>query len=87
MHLLTCLVSIKRRGLAEAFLRDYPRESMESIYALEESLMWLAKELLIGPDPNNPDKIFLTRKAHLRLKNHQDSHLPSIDLAPFLVLK
>lgn len=68
--LLKCIVEysstvpIKRQGLALRFLRDYPRDKTpDSLYALEEALLWLEKEMMIGPDPTDPDLIFVTRRG------------------------
>lgn len=67
--LLECIleysaVPIKRQGLAVRFLRDYPRnKTPDSLYALEEALLWLESEMLIGPDPGDPELIFVTRKG------------------------
>lgn len=55
---------IKRHGLAVRFLRDYPRErTPESLYALEEALLWLEREMFIGLDPTEPELIFVTRRG------------------------
>lgn len=67
--------SIKRRGLAAAILRDYPREDPQSIYAIEEAILWLEKELLIGPDPTDPDMIFITRKGKAEISKWHQQYL------------
>jgi hypothetical protein len=76
--MLQCLASetgncIKRHGLAGAFLRDYPNEKAPaSLYAVEEALIWLEREMYIGRDPIDPDMIFVTRQGRLSLDQKMD---------------
>jgi hypothetical protein len=68
-HVLGCISAqanqnIRRRGLAMALLRDYPREhESQSLYAIEEALQWLERELFIGLDPVEREFVFITRRG------------------------
>jgi hypothetical protein len=68
-HVLYCINAqstnpIKRSGLAMGLLREYPREYVpQSLYAVEEALLWLEKELLIGLDPVDRELVFITRRG------------------------
>ncbi len=79
MHLLTCIeehasAPIKRQGLAARFLRDYPRnKTPDSLYAIEEALMYLEREMLIGADPTAPELIFVTRSGKKAVKEANGS--------------
>ncbi len=68
--LLVCLSdstrssSVRRRGLASRLLMGYPCEfGRESQLAIEEALMWLEHEMMIGIDPDEREFVFVTRKG------------------------
>lgn len=79
-RIIICLVKsgnsspISRRGLAARLLRGYPNEyGKDGLFAIEEAIMFLEHEMLIGIDPEEREFVFITRKgkekAELASKN------------------
>lgn len=69
-NVLLCLskgnksVPIRRRGLAGRLVMGYPQEfGKRCLYAIEESIMYLEHQMLIGIDPDEREFVFLTRKG------------------------
>ncbi|MBX9689087.1 MAG: hypothetical protein K2X27_20425 [Candidatus Obscuribacterales bacterium] len=68
---------IRRRGLAGRLLMGYPSEfERQSRLAIEEALMLLENQMLIGVDPDEQEFVFITRLGK--------SHLGEIEQAPVL---
>jgi hypothetical protein len=67
-QILICLlkngnsIPVRRKGLAARMVMGYPREfDKESLFAIEEAVMYLEHEMFIGIDPEEREFVFITR--------------------------
>ena len=72
-RILICLlkstnsVPVRRRGLASRLIMGYPREfGKDSLFAIEEAIMFLEHTMLIGIDPEEREFVFITREGKKR---------------------
>jgi hypothetical protein len=73
LNVLKCLIesptgaSIRRRGLASRLVMGYSNEfGKDTLFALEEAVMWLEHNMLIGVDPQEQEFVFVTRAGRER---------------------
>jgi hypothetical protein len=77
-QVLICLVAtgkalITRKGLASRLVRGYPSEfGKDSLLAIEEAIMYLEHHMFIGVDPDERERVFITRAGKVRSKNAQE---------------